>query len=198
MKRIFDFTVALIGLILLSPLFIVIGLLIKFDDRGPVFFRQVRVGRGGKVFDLYKFRSMRMSKEAENGIFEPGNSSRVTATGKFLRKTKLDELPQLINVLRGDMSIVGPRPEVPKWVETYPDKWERVLTLRPGITDNASIIYRNEERILAESSDPETTYMKDILPKKLMLYEEYVLNHSFIRDLNLIFKTLFSIAKMNN
>ena len=193
MKRIFDFVVALFGLIILIPIFFVISFLIKFDDKGPVFFKQKRVGKSGKLFMLYKFRSMRVIESLDNGSFEPGNISRITSLGKFLRRTKLDELPQLFNVLKGDMSMVGPRPEVEKWVAAYPERWKRVLCVKPGITDNSSIVYRNEESLLAESDDPENTYKEIILPKKLDLYEEYVVNNSFLGDLKLIFKTIFSV-----
>ena len=193
MKRIFDFVVALFGLIILVPLFFVIGFLIKFDDKGPVFFKQKRVGKGGKLFMLYKFRSMRVPAFSEQGSFEPGNISRITSIGKFLRRTKLDELPQLFNVLKGEMSFVGPRPEVEKWVAVCPERWERVLSVKPGITDNSSIVYRSEELLLSDSEDPEKTYKEIILPKKLDFYEEYIENNSFYGDLKLIFKTLLSI-----
>ena len=177
MKRIFDFVVALFGLIILVPLFFVIGFLIKFDDKGPVFFKQKRVGKGGKLFMLYKFRSMRVPAFSEQGSFEPGNISRITSIGKFLRRTKLDELPQLFNVLKGEMSFVGPRPEVEKWVAVCPERWERVLSVKPGITDNSSIVYRSEELLLSDSEDPEKTYKEIILPKKLDFYEEYIENN---------------------
>lgn len=194
-KRLFDFITSFLGLILLCILFMVISLLIKLNDYGPVFFKQKRVGRGGKLFVLYKFRSMKVLKSAKEGIFEPGNTSRITSLGKFLRRTKLDELPQLINVLKGEMSLVGPRPEIEKWVAVYPERWIRILSVKPGITDNASIIYRSEESLLAKSEDPEKIYKEIILPKKLELYEAYVLNHSFYGDLKLIFKTLIHIFK---
>ena len=193
MKRAFDFFASFFGLILLIPFSIIIGSFIKLDDRGPVFFIQKRVGKGGKLFSLYKFRSMRVPKSLEEGSFEPGDSSRTTTVGKFLRRTKLDELPQLINVLKGEMSLVGPRPEVEKWVAVYPERWKRVLSIRPGMTDNSSIIFRSEELLLAESDDPGKTYKEVILPKKLDLYEDYVTNNTFLCDLKLIFKTFFSV-----
>lgn len=191
MKRLFDFMIALLGLVLLFPLFLVVSFLIKINDRGPVFFNQKRVGRGGKLFLLYKFRSMKVLESAKEGIFEPGNISRITPFGKYLRKTKIDELPQLFNVLIGDMSLVGPRPEVEKWVTVYPDRWRKVFSVKPGMTDKASIVYWNEESILVGSENPEKTYEETILPKKLELYEDYVANNSFFGDLKLIFKTLF-------
>jgi lipopolysaccharide/colanic/teichoic acid biosynthesis glycosyltransferase len=193
MKRAFDLITASFGLIVLTPFFLVIGFLIKWNDNGPVFFKQVRVGKHGKSFVLYKFRSMSALDSVKDGIFEPGNTSRVTSVGMFLRRTKLDELPQLFNVLKGEMSLVGPRPEVEKWVAVYPERWKRILSVTPGITDNASIFFRSEELILAESENPEITYKEIILPKKLDLYEKYVSNHSFFGDLKLIFKTLTHI-----
>jgi lipopolysaccharide/colanic/teichoic acid biosynthesis glycosyltransferase len=193
MKRLFDFMAALLGLVLLFPFFLLISFLILFNDKGPVFFRQKRVGRYGKLFVLYKFRSMRVPESEKEGSFEPGNISRITSTGKLLRKTKLDELPQLINVLRGDMSLVGPRPEVEKWVAVYPARWKKVLNVKPGMTDNASIVFRGEESILVGSENPEKMYEETILPRKLELYEDYVANNSFFGDLNLIFKTFLNI-----
>lgn len=193
MKRIFDFVIAILGLVIFAPLFLVIGFFIKFYDRGPVFFTQKRVGKNGGLFDLYKFRSMRVKESVKDGDFEPGNITRITTIGKFLRRTKMDELPQLFNVLKGDMSIVGPRPEVERWVAVYPDRWKRILAVKPGITDYSSIVFRNEESQLAESEDPEKTYKEIILPKKLDLYESYVANNSFFGDLKMIFKTLFSV-----
>ena len=193
MKRTFDFIVSFVGLILFFPLFLLISFLIKLNGKGPLFFIQKRIGRSGKPFLMYKFRTMRNSKSYKEGSFEPGNISRVTSIGKFLRRTKLDELPQLINVIKGEMSLVGPRPEVEKWVAIYPERWTRVLTVKPGITDNSSFFFRNEESLLAESDDPERTYKEIILPKKLDLYEDYVTNGSFSGDLKLIFKTVSSI-----
>jgi lipopolysaccharide/colanic/teichoic acid biosynthesis glycosyltransferase len=193
MKRTLDFLVALLGLIFLVPLFFIIGFFVKFDGKGPVLFMQKRVGKDGKLFILYKFRSMRINESSEEGSFEPGNTYRVTSIGKFLRRTKLDEISQLFNVIKGDMSLVGPRPEVPKWIAAYPERWAKVLVVKPGITDNASILFRNEELLLAGSDDPENTYREIILPKKLDLYEDYVVNKSFCGDIKLIFKTLYSV-----
>lgn len=194
MKRCFDILAALAGVVLLSPLFVLVAILIRLTSEGPVFFRQRRVGRGGREFVLCKFRTMRVASGAECGSFDAGNNSRVTAVGSMLRKSKLDELPQLWNVLTGDMSLVGPRPEVRKWVDAYPERWNRVLTVRPGITDPASICYRNEEELLAESADPEQRYRDEILPHKLSLYEGYVRNHSFRGDMHILFKTLMVVA----
>ena len=180
LKRLFDILVSFSGLILLSPVLLVISLLIKLGMPGPVFFSQERVGRKGKLFRLYKFRSLSVVKEAKKGNINIGDSSRISPLGKTLRKTKLDELPQLVNVLKGEMSIVGPRPEVKKWTEVYPDKWAIVHSVKPGITDNASIEFRNEEELLSESQDPEQTYRNVILPRKLDLYINYVNNHTFL------------------
>jgi len=182
-------------LIVLFPVFAVVAFMVYFSSPGPVFFRHQRVGRHGRDFTVFKFRTMMVSKGAETGAFEAGSRGRVTRVGRFLRKTKVDELPQLWNVLRGDMSLVGPRPEVRKWTEVYPERWALVHTVRPGITDPASIVFRNEEEILAGSLDPENTYRFEILPKKLEMYEEYVKNRSFAGDLKLIFRTLVALWK---
>lgn len=198
MKRIFDFTVALFALILLSPFFILIMAGIMIYDSRPVLFRQARVGINGSDFLLNKFRTMSVVREAASGTFDAGDSSRITKIGAFLRKTKLDELPQLWNVFIGDMSFVGPRPEVRKWVDAYPKRWAKVLTVKPGITDPASIYYRNEEELLAQADDPEIYYRDHILPHKLDLYEEYVGTRSFLSDVCLIFKTIMSVLFHRN
>jgi lipopolysaccharide/colanic/teichoic acid biosynthesis glycosyltransferase len=153
-------------------------------------FIQKRIGIDGISFSLLKFRTMRVEKDTEKGSFHAGDVSRITPIGKILRKTKLDELPQLFNVLKGDMSIVGPRPEVDKWTKIYPEKWSIVHKVKPGITDNASILFRNEEVILKNSPNPEETYKNEILPKKLDLYIDYVNNHSFLGDMKIILKTI--------
>jgi lipopolysaccharide/colanic/teichoic acid biosynthesis glycosyltransferase len=171
-------------------LFIMVGISIKLFDKGPVFFRQKRIGRAGIPFYIYKFKTMNDSVSYSEGSFEPGDVSRVTFIGKFLRNSKLNELPQLINVLKGDMSIVGPRPEVEKWVSVYSDRWHEVLKVKPGITDHASIVYIEEEALLAGSYDPEVMYREVILPRKLDLYEEYVQKNSFLGDIRLIIRTL--------
>lgn len=157
---------------------------------GPVYFRQQRIGKGGHAFNLIKFRTMFVTSSKNTDTFEPGDSSRISLFGNILRKTKLDELPQLINVLAGDMSIVGPRPEVKQWTEVYPEKWKIVHSVKPGITDNASIEFRNEEELLSQSKDPEETYKQLVLPKKLELYIDYVNNHSFWDDIRIILSTL--------
>lgn len=174
---------------------IIIAIIIYIEDRESVLFKQKRIGLNLQTFTIYKFRSMTVSKISSNRSFEPGDQSRVTSIGKILRKTKLDELPQLINVLKGDMSLVGPRPEVKKWVDIYPQQWAHILTVKPGITDNASILFRNEEEILARSANPEMYYQEIILPEKLNIYYEYINNHSFKGDILIIFKTIYSIIK---
>ena len=193
MKRLFDITASFLGLILLSPFLITISFLIILTMPGPILFRQQRVGKNRKLFKLNKFRSMSVKKGSEKGHFDIGDKSRITKLGRILRKFKLDELPQLFNVLVGDMSLVGPRPEVQKWTEIYPEKWDIVLKVKPGITDNASIFFRNEEEILANSCSPEKTYELEILPKKLDYYIDYVNNNSFWGDIKIIFRTFHII-----
>lgn len=157
---------------------------------GPIFFIQERVGKNGRIFKLIKFRTMKVEEGKAKGSFDAGDSSRITVFGKFLRKTKIDELPQLLNVLKGDMSLVGPRPEVKKWTEVYPDKWLIVHSVKPGITDEASIIFRNEEEILRNSLNPIETYKNQILPQKLSFYIQYVHSQSFFGDIIIILRTI--------
>jgi len=194
MKRTFDFISSIIGLLAIAPLISAIGIVLRLVDGSPVFFRQSRVGRGGRDFVLYKFRTMNVAAGTEKGSFDAGSTRRVTGIGRFLRKTKLDELPQLWNTLKGDMSLVGPRPEVRKWVDIYPERWARVLTIRPGITDPASVLYRNEEDILTRSADPERTYRDEVLPHKLSLYEEYVANQTFRGDIDILLQTFGAVV----
>ena len=189
LKRPFDFVASAAGLLLLSPLLLVIAAWIKRDSTGPVFFRQERVGLHGKTFRIYKFRSMRVDNAGLQ--ITVGADDRITPSGHFIRAYKLDELPQLINVLLGDMSLVGPRPEVPRYVAHYPaDVREMVLSVRTGITDLASVKYRSESDLLARSSNPEQTYLEEILPAKLALCTEYVRNRSFWFDIQIIFMTI--------
>ena len=195
MKRLFDFVCASAGLIMLAPLFLILGAVVGIASGRPICFCQTRVGRQGRDFTLLKFRSMSVLKSAERGSFEAGNTCRITPVGRFLRATKLDELPQLWNVIKGDMSLVGPRPEVRQWVAVYPERWARVLTVRPGITDPASIVYRNEEVILARSPDPERCYREEVLPHKLELYEDYVRSRTFLGDVAILLKTLLAVVK---
>lgn len=191
MKRCFDIIASFFGLLMLSPVLLILAVAVVLDSGFPVFFVQKRVGKGGHQFRIFKFRSMTVSKAAAEGSFDAGNSRRVTRVGRILRKTKLDELPQLWNVFIGDMSLVGPRPEVQKWVEAYPERWRFVHSIRPGITDNASLEFRNEEEILAASDDPEVTYREVVLPRKLYLYEDYVRNRTFLGDIRILFRTIF-------
>lgn len=192
-KRVLDVVVATLGLLALSPLLLVLGVAVAATSPGGPFFRQTRVGRDRRPFRLVKFRSMTVQRGSELGSFDAGSTARVTAVGRFLRRTKLDELPQLWNVLVGDMSLVGPRPEVPAWTEVHPDRWDRVLSVRPGITDPASIEFRDEESILAASDDPEACYRDEILPRKLDLAEAYVRNRSFGGDLAILIRTLTAV-----
>ena len=190
MKRLFDIVLSTSLLVFLGPVILVICFLILIFDGKPVFFKQARVGIDSHSFKLIKFRTMSNMGGSEHGSFDAGSSVRVTRIGRLLRRTKLDELPQLINVLRGEMSFVGPRPEVRKWVDAFPERWAKVHQVRPGITDPASIIYRNEEVLLAQSTDPERTYQEKVLPHKLSLYEKYVDEHNFWTDIRIIFQTL--------
>lgn len=189
-KRIFDVTASGIGLVLLSPLFIILAIWIKLDSKGPVFYRQTRVGRNNRDFKLFKFRSMRPNADRGSLITIGERDPRVTRSGYFIRKYKLDELPQLINVFCGDMSLVGPRPEVRKYVDMYTPEQMRVLSVRPGITSLASIRYRNENAILAASDDPLRTYVDVVMPDKLKIDLEYVDNANLWNDIRLIFNTL--------
>ena len=195
MKRLLDCLIATIALLILLPVSIVVASLIVITSPGNPFFGQSRVGQHGKLFTLYKFRSMRKSKRIKNPQFDPGDSTRVTWFGAIIRKLKIDELPQLWNVIRGDMSLVGPRPEVPMWTELYPEKWEIILTVRPGITDPASIAFRNEEDLLKSVDDPAAFYQNVILPKKLELSCAYVARQSIGGDVTILFKTLLTIIK---
>ena len=184
---------AIFALLVLWPLFLALALWIKFDSKGPVFFQQTRVGRYERNFKILKLRSMSVVSPGQTAglLITVGQDTRVTRSGAFIRKTKLDELPQLINVLKGEMSIVGPRPEVPQYIAYYtPQQKTCVLSVRPGITDNASIIFRDENEILGKAQDPEKAYVEEVLPIKIRLYTSYVENNSFIQDLQIIFKTL--------
>ena len=193
-KRVFDIFFSLIGLLVLSPLFILIAIWIKNDSRGPVFFRQKRVGRSEIPFYIHKFRTMSSDAEKKGLKLTVGLDPRITKSGFFLRKYKLDEFPQLIDVIIGNMSIVGPRPEVPIYVEKYPkDQRSKIFTMRPGITDWASVKFKDENTILSSSSDPERAYIEEILPIKLNYYENYFHQASLINDLKIIYTTISQI-----
>jgi lipopolysaccharide/colanic/teichoic acid biosynthesis glycosyltransferase len=190
-KRLFDVFFSLIGLIILFPLFVLVALLIKIDSRGRVFFRQERISKNFKPFKIYKFRTMKTNQEDKGPQVTVRGDKRVTNIGKFLRKYKIDELPQLINVLKGEMSFVGPRPEVRKYVEQFKSDYAKLLEIRPGITDPASIKYSKEEKLLSLSNEWEKKYIEKILPDKIKLSLHYIDNHNIITDLKLIFKTIF-------
>lgn len=193
-KRVFDLLAAGAGLLMLSPLFLLMALWVRLDSPGPVFFRQVRVGRLGRTFRIHKFRTMRTDAE-RHGQLTVGADARVTRAGRFLRKTKLDELPQLIDVVLGDMSLVGPRPEVPRYVEHYPaEVRDKVLGLRPGITDWASIRMIDENEILGRADDPERAYIEQVLPEKLAYYVRYADTHTLAGDVHIIIATLLKIV----
>lgn len=194
MKRIFDIVASGIGLILLSPLFVILAIWIKCDSIGPVFYKQVRVGRNNMDFQLFKFRSMRVGSDKKGLITVGGHDPRITRSGYYIRKYKLDEFPQLINVFKGDMSLVGPRPEVRKYVDMYTEEQMHVLDVRPGITDLASIWYRNENELLERVNDPDKYYIEVIMPDKLRINLEYVARHSFTFDIRLIFQTFRAIV----
>lgn len=194
LKRLFDVLASLAGLILLSPLLISTMLAIRLESPGPAFFLQERVGLEGKRFRIIKFRTMRQSAPAEGPQITIGQDPRITPIGHTLRKFKLDELPQLINVLRGEMSLVGPRPEVPAYMARYtPEQQATILSVRPGITDFAAIEFSDEADILARAADPEAAYVQEVMPRKFALYERYVRERSFWLDLILIGRTLGKI-----
>ena len=192
-KRLFDFMMSLLGLLFLLPFFSIIVILIKIDSSGPVFFRQVRVGVNGKHFRIHKFRTMRVDAESE-GRLTIGVDSRVTRVGSFLRKYKIDELPQLIDVVLGKMSLVGPRPEVPEFIDLYPVNIKaKILSVKPGITDKASVEMIDENMILKNYQDPHQAYIEKILPVKQEYYLQYVENNSFFGDIYIIISTLKKI-----
>lgn len=193
MKRLFDVTAAGLGLVVFTPVMLIVALLIKLDSRGPVFFKQERIGKGFQPFLIYKFRTM-VQNASENGIsLTVGNDPRITKVGRFLRKGKIDELPQLLNVLKGEMTFVGPRPEVPEFVQLFRRDYEEILTARPGITDLASINYRDESTLLGQSKDAREIYVTRILPDKIRLAKEYLHRSSFFFDMGLILKTLMRL-----
>ena len=193
MKRILDIVVSLIGLICLLPLLLLVAVLIKLDSTGPIFFRQERIGMRFRPFQILKFRTMVQDSLTRGQSITVGDDPRITRVGRFLRKTKIDELPQLINVLRGEMTFVGPRPEVPQYVELFRQDYEEILKIRPGITDLASIKYRDEAALLGNSENPEQEYVTRVLPDKINLGKEYIRCSSLAFDLRLIFKTFLKL-----
>ncbi len=195
MKRLIDILVSGCGLLVLSPLFLVLAIWIKLDSKGPVFYCQVRVGPGNKDFRIFKFRSMRTGSDKGSLITIGGSDPRVTRSGYYIRKYKLDELAQLINVFIGDMSLVGPRPEVRRYVDLYTPEQMKVLEVRPGITDYASIEYMDENVLLEKSSDPDKTYIEEVMPAKLALNMKYINNPTLFEYFKLIFMTIFKIVR---
>ena len=191
MKRLFDITASFFGIIILSPLLIFIGLWVGLSSKGGVFYKQIRVGKNNKDFKLYKFRSMRVNSDKQGLLTVGSKDSRITKAGYFIRKYKIDELPQLFNVLKGDMSFVGPRPEVRRYVDLYSKEQMKVLSVRPGITNPASIKYRNENDILSSQSNPEEYYIQHIMPDKLKINIDYINTQTFIKDIKIIFQTIF-------
>jgi lipopolysaccharide/colanic/teichoic acid biosynthesis glycosyltransferase len=190
MKRAFDYLVAAIGLVLLFPVFAVVSILIKVDSSGPVFFRQERIGKGFRPFLIYKFRTMVEDAARHGTAITVGADPRITRVGRFLRQTKIDELPQLVNVVMGEMSLVGPRPEVAHYVEMFREDYEEILQVRPGITDLASLKYQSESEWLSRFDNPEREYVTHVLPEKIKLAREYVQRTSMIVDIVLILKTV--------
>ena len=189
-KRLFDIIASSIGIIILSPIFIGVSIAIKIDSKGSIFFKQARVGKDSKIFNILKFRTMVINAEDLGQQITVGKDKRITKVGMFLRKAKIDELPQLINVFKGDMSLVGPRPEVPKYVKMYNEEQRRVLNVRPGITDIASLRYKDENDILGKVENPEEYYINTIMPDKLKLNLEYVEKSNILFDIFLIIKTI--------
>ena len=195
MIRFFDFILSLVGLVVLAPIFIVLAIWIKIDSKGPVFYKQVRVGQNGIDFGLFKFRSMVVDADKKGLITVGGRDPRITRSGYFIRKYKLDELPQLINVLVGDMSLVGPRPEVRKYVDLYTDEQQKVLSVKPGITDYASIEYMDENEILGKSNDPEKTYIEEIMNEKIKYNMKYIQNKNLFEYFKIILLTVLKIVR---
>jgi lipopolysaccharide/colanic/teichoic acid biosynthesis glycosyltransferase len=193
MKRFFDIVISFTTLVLLMPLMVVVATIIKFNSEGPVFFKQERIGKGFRPFWIYKFRSMKQTPVGHGFQVTVGNDPRITRVGWFLRQTKIDELPQLINILRGEMSFVGPRPEVPQYVQLYKQDYQEILTVRPGLTDLASLKYRDEAALLARATNPEEEYTTRVLPDKIELAKDYLRQASLLFDLKIIFKTLFKL-----
>ena len=191
MKRLFDITASFFGILILSPLFIFISLWVGLSSKGGIFYTQTRVGKNNKDFKLYKFRSMRVNSDKQGLLTVGSKDSRITKAGYFIRKYKIDELPQLFNVLKGDMSFVGPRPEVRRYVDLYSEEQMKVLSVRPGITDPASIKYRNENDILSSASNPEEYYIQHIMPDKLKINIDYINKRTFVKDIKIIFQTIF-------
>lgn len=193
-KRVFDFFCSLVGLIFLLPIFIIVAVLIRIDSKGPIFYKQSRVGRHNEEFKLFKFRTMRKDADKLGLLTTSSKDSRITKIGYHLRKYKIDELPQLINVILGEMSLVGPRPEVRKYVDLYTDEQKKVLNHRPGITDVSSVLYSNENEVLEKQENPEKFYIEVIMPEKLRYNINYLENRNIITDIKTIFSTIFKVV----
>ena len=195
MKRLFDIVLALFFIILLLPFMLIMAMAVAVDSRGGIFYRQLRVGKNNKDFYLLKFRTMQVNADRKGLLTVGSRDPRVTRVGYYLRKYKLDELPQLFNVLAGQMSMVGPRPEVRKYVDLYNEEQRKILFVKPGITDYASIEYFNESDLLAKSSNPEDTYIREIMPAKLEINKKYIADQSLLVDLSILFKTALRILR---
>jgi lipopolysaccharide/colanic/teichoic acid biosynthesis glycosyltransferase len=195
MKRGFDIVASVIGLFCFSPLLLLFAVLIKLDSAGPVFFKQERIGKGFRPFLIYKFRTMVKNAPQIGSPISFGNDSRITRVGWLLRKSKLDELPQLLNILKGDMSFVGPRPEVPYYVDLFRRDYEQILKVRPGLTDLASLKYSDEASILGQSDNPEAEYLGRLLPDKIQLAKQYIRRSSILFDIRLIFETVIKLFR---
>lgn len=193
MKRLFDVVVCILAVVVLLPLELAIAIWICCDSEGGILYRQVRVGKGNKDFNLLKFRTMQQKADKNGLLITVGEDARITRSGHFLRKYKLDEIPQLLNIIKGDMSVVGPRPEVRRYVDLYNERQKMVLSVKPGLTDYASIKYISESELLEKSDNPERTYVEEIMPAKLELNLKYIENQSFAEDIRIIFKTLSTI-----
>jgi lipopolysaccharide/colanic/teichoic acid biosynthesis glycosyltransferase len=195
LKRVFDLVIALLGLILLAPVLLVVGVVIKLDSRGPVFYGGDRIGKDGKPFKMIKFRTMVVHADRMGAALTHGGDPRVTRMGRVLRKWKIDEIPQLINVVRGEMSLVGPRPEAPVYVHYYTPEQKQVLAIRPGITGLTQVRYRHEETLLSRCADPEKEYIETIMPQKLAIDLEYIRSRSLLMDLRLLFETFLAVFR---
>jgi lipopolysaccharide/colanic/teichoic acid biosynthesis glycosyltransferase len=194
-KRLFDVVLATVGLVACAPILVVAGALVRLTSPGPMLFRQERIGRGFRPFTIYKFRTMVADAPRRGAAITCGDDPRITRVGRLLRATKVDELPQLFNVLRGDMSFVGPRPEVRRYVEMFADDYREILAVRPGITDLASILYRDEAAILGRAADPQAEYVGRILPHKIRLAKEYRHRSSLLFDVGVILQTILAVVR---
>ncbi|WP_447952009.1 sugar transferase [Chryseobacterium koreense] len=195
MKRLFDIVFSCFGILILSPFFIIISIMILLDSKGGILYKQERTGKGGHIFRVLKFRTMRPDSFAKGALTVGSRDPRITNVGYYLRKYKLDELPQLFNVLFGEMSFVGPRPEVKKYTDLYNEEQKKVLSVVPGITDYASIKFRNENDLLSASENPEKLYIEEIMPEKLELNLKYIADHNVFKDIKIIFDTFYTIIK---